>query len=144
LGLSEGNIELHYDLNADDFAFAGEASSCVKKKLVQLGLSPNIIKKVAVSMYEAEINAVIHAKGGRAEVEIDQNKVVIKIIDEGPEIPDIELAMQEGYSTATDDIREMGFGAGMGLPNIKRYADKLDIKSEIGKGTTVTILVNFG
>lgn len=139
--MSEGNIELHYDLNTDDFAFAGEASSCVKKKLVQLGINPNLIKKIAISMYEAEINAIIHAKCGVADVEIDQEKVIIKISDKGPGIPDIELAMKEGFSTATDDIREMGFGAGMGLPNIKRYADELNIKSEIGKGTIVTIVV---
>ena len=141
--MKDGNIELHYDLNADDFNFAGEASSGVKKKLVQLGIKPDIIKKIAISMYEAEINAVIHANGGKAEIEISPEQVIIKIIDQGPGIPDIELAMKEGYSTATDHIREMGFGAGMGLPNIKRYADSLDIKSEIGKGTTVTIIVDI-
>ncbi len=90
---------------------------------------------------EAEINAVIHANGGISEVEIDSEKIVVKIKDTGPGIPDLELAMQEGWSTASDNIREMGFGAGMGLPNMKRYADKLDIETEVGKGTTVSIVV---
>lgn len=141
--MSENTLTMHYDLNADDFAFAGEASSGVKKKLVQLGVNPSIIKKIAISMYEAEMNAVIHAKSGSADVEINEEKVVVKIIDQGPGIPDIELAMKEGYSTASDKIRELGFGAGMGLPNMKRYADDLDIKSEVGKGTTVTITVKL-
>jgi len=94
-------------------------------------------------MYEAEINAVIHGNGGVADVEIDSEKVVISIKDNGPGIPDLELAMQEGYSTASDEVREMGFGAGMGLPNMKRYADKLDIETEVGKGTTVRLEVYF-
>lgn len=92
-------------------------------------------------MYEAEINAVIHARGGTADVEIGKGKVLVRINDEGPGIPDLDLAMQEGYSTAPDSVRELGFGAGMGLPNIKRYADKLDIKTEVGKGTSVEITV---
>lgn len=141
MGLSEGNIKLHYEIAANDFDFAGEASSNVKKKLVQLGLAPAVTKKIAVSMYEAEINAVIHARGGIADIDIGQQKVVVVIKDQGPGIPDIEMAMREGYSTATDKIREMGFGAGMGLPNMKRYADELDVKSEVGKGTTITITV---
>ncbi|HPD01639.1 MAG TPA: ATP-binding protein, partial [Acetivibrio sp.] len=95
----------------------------------------------AISIYEAEINAVIHANGGIASVEIDKNKVFIKIQDKGPGIPDLELAMKEGYTTAPDVIREMGFGAGMGLPNMKRYADLLEVKTEVGKGTTVEITV---
>jgi anti-sigma regulatory factor (Ser/Thr protein kinase) len=139
--LSGGIIRQHFVIPADDFSAAGEASSSTKKVLIQLGASPQVVKKTAVAMYEAEMNAVIHARGGRAEVEIDKEKVFIRIQDEGPGIPDVELAMKEGYSTATDNIREMGFGAGMGLPNIKRYADKLDIKTEIGKGTLVEITV---
>ncbi|NLW28277.1 ATP-binding protein [Acetivibrio saccincola] len=126
---------------ANDFAAAGEASSSVKRMLVQLGVDPLIVKKTAISMYEAEMNAVIHADGGKALLEIDSEKILIKIQDQGPGIPDLDKAMEEGYSTAPDEIREQGFGAGMGLPNIKRYSDKLDIKTEVGKGTTVEITI---
>jgi anti-sigma regulatory factor (Ser/Thr protein kinase) len=135
--LSDNIIRLHYVIFADDFAAAGEASSNVKKKLTQLGINPSIIKKAAVSMYEAEMNAFIHANGGEVDVEISSEKINIKISDKGPGIPDIELAMQEGYSTAPDKVREMGFGAGMGLPNMRRHSDNLDILTEVGKGTTV-------
>lgn len=136
-------IKLNYDIPANDFVAAGEASSNVKKKLAQIGLPSNIIKKAAIAMYEAEINAVIHGNGGSAQVELWRDKVIIHIIDQGPGIPDLELAMREGYSTAPDNIREMGFGAGMGLPNMKKYADRLDIDTEVGKGTRVTITVYF-
>lgn len=136
-------LKLHYNIPANDLTCAGEASSNVKKLLVQLGINPVFIKKAAVSMYEAEINAVIHGGGGSAHVEIDHEKVKIYICDKGPGIPNLELAMQEGYSTASDAIREMGFGAGMGLPNIKRYADTLEIQTEVGKGTTLIIIVYF-
>lgn len=139
--MSGGMIKLHYDIPADDFTIAGEASSGVRKKLSQLGISPPLVKKTAVAMYEAEINAVIHANGGEADVEIDSEKIVVRIRDRGPGIPDLELAMQEGWSTASDNIRELGFGAGMGLPNMKRYSDRLDIETEVGRGTTVTITV---
>ena len=136
-------MKLHHEIPSSDLTCAGEASSNVKKMLVQLGVDPVLIKKTAVSMYEAEINAVIHGNGGAADIEIDNEKIVVRISDKGPGIPDLELAMQEGYSTASDEVREMGFGAGMGLPNIKRYADKLDIETEVGKGTTLTITVYF-
>lgn len=126
---------------ANDFAAAGEASSNMKRMLAQLGVEPLIVKKTAISMYEAEMNAVIHAGGGKAFVEIDSEKILIKIKDRGPGIPDVDKAMEEGYSTAPDEIREQGFGAGMGLPNIKRYSDKLDIKTEVGKGTIVEITI---
>jgi anti-sigma regulatory factor (Ser/Thr protein kinase) len=141
LGLKNGIIRRNFVIPADDFTAAGEASSSVKKMLIQLGVDPQKVKKTAISMYEAEINAVIHANGGSASVEIDRNRVFIKIQDKGPGIPDLELAMKEGYTTAPDVIREMGFGAGMGLPNMKRYADLLEIKTEVGKGTTVEITV---
>lgn len=137
-------MKLHYEIPSKDLTCAGEASSNVKKLLVQLGINPTLIKKTAVSMYEAEINAVIHGNGGAADIEIDNEKIMVRISDRGPGIPDLELAMQEGYSTASDEVREMGFGAGMGLPNMKRYADKLDIDTEVGKGTTVTIIVYLG
>lgn len=141
MGLSDSIIRQNYIIPADDFSIAGEASSSVKKILNQLGVDPQTVKRVAIAMYEAEINAVIHAKGGTADVEIGKGKVLVRIIDEGPGIPDLDLAMQEGYSTASDSVRELGFGAGMGLPNIKRYADKLDIKTDVGKGTSVEITV---
>jgi serine/threonine-protein kinase RsbT len=137
-------MKLHYDIPAFDLSCAGEASSNVRKILVQLGIDPVLIKKTAISMYEAEINAVIHGNGGYADVEIDSKKIVVRITDQGPGIPDIDLAMQEGWSTASDEVREMGFGAGMGLPNIKRYSDKLDIQTAVGKGTIVTITVGLG
>ncbi len=142
--MGDSLMKLHYDIPALDLSCAGEASSNVRKMLVQLGIDPVLIKKTAISMYEAEINAVIHGNGGYADVEIDSKKIVVRITDHGPGIPDIELAMQAGWSTASDEVREMGFGAGMGLPNIKRYSDKLDIETTIGKGTTVTITVGLG
>lgn len=138
-----GTIKLRYDIPSNDFVTAGEASSHVKKKLTQIGLSAEKIKKAAISMYEAEINAVIHGNGGYAEVEICSDRVIINIIDHGPGIPNVELAMQEGYSTAPDNIREMGFGAGMGLPNMRRYADDMEIYTQVGKGTKVVLTVYF-
>lgn len=132
-----------YIIPANDFTVAGEASSSVRKILSQLGVIPEVIKRSSVAMYEAEINAVIHGNGGQAYVEIDSSKIFIKISDQGPGIADLELAMQEGYSTAPDSIREMGFGAGMGLANIKKHADILKIDTEINKGTTVNITVYF-
>ena len=141
--MSNNSIKLDFVIPGNDLLSAGEASSTVKKMLNQLGILPGIVKRVAIAMYEAELNAVIHAGGGEAHVQIDKDKVVVVVDDKGPGIPDIELAMQAGYSTAPDDIREMGFGAGMGLPNMKRYADELIIDSEVGKGTKVTITVNI-
>jgi Anti-sigma regulatory factor (Ser/Thr protein kinase) len=137
------SLKLLYDIPANDFVTAGEASSKVKMKLTQLGLPSEIIKRAAISMYEAELNAVIHGNGGIADVEISNDKINICIIDNGPGIPDVELAMTEGYSTAPDNIREMGFGAGMGLPNMKKYSDHLEILTEVGKGTKVILTVNF-
>lgn len=136
-------IERHYEIFGNDFQLAGEASSNVKKTLIQLGISPDIIKKAAIAMYEAEMNAVIHANGGTADVKIEQSNIIIIIKDEGPGIPDIDLAMKEGYSTASDAIRSMGFGAGMGLPNMKRYSDNLKIESCLGEGTTVMLQINL-
>ncbi|MGI6049583.1 MAG: ATP-binding protein [Acetivibrionales bacterium] len=138
-----GVVVRQYDIPANDFTVAGEASSNVRKILSQLGVSPDIVKRTSIAMYEAEINAVIHGNGGQALVEIDTDKIYIRISDQGPGIADLELAMQEGYSTAPDSIREMGFGAGMGLSNIKKHADQLKIDTEIDKGTTVNITVFF-
>lgn len=136
-------IILTYDVNGDDFSVAGEASAAVKKHLKQLGFPPDLIRRVSIAMYEGEINMVIHAEGGVATVEIAENGVKIILADRGPGIKDVELAMQEGYSTAPDEVRNLGFGAGMGLPNIKKYSDDLKIETELGVGTTLTISINI-
>ncbi|NJK85424.1 MAG: anti-sigma regulatory factor [Bacteroidales bacterium] len=132
-------MDFEYKIAGGDFARAGSASSEVKKILKQLNLDPKIIKKIAVAMYEAEVNVVAHAYRGVMKVTIEPEKIVVNIEDEGPGIPDIERAMTAGFSTASPIVREMGFGAGMGLPNIKKNSDVLDIKSTEGKGTTVNI-----
>ena len=136
-------VILNYEISADDFTRAGEASSDVKRKLKQLGVSPEVIRKTAIAMYEGEINMVIHAKGGEITVEIDPTLIRMTLADVGPGIPDIELAMQDGYSTAPDAVRELGFGAGMGLPNMKKYSDEMNIDTIIGKGTTIRMTVNM-
>ncbi len=136
-------MKLRYEVSGDDLSLAGKASAEVKRALGRLGVDPGAIKRTAVSMYEAEMNMVIHGGGGIATAELSPERVIVTMEDTGPGIADLELAMQEGYSTAPEWIREMGFGAGMGLPNIKRNADDLHIESVVGKGTTVTIIVNF-
>lgn len=130
-----------FDVDGANFTSAGEASVRVKKILRKIGFDPETIRRVSIAMYEGEINMVIHAGGGKAEVAIEEDRIIITLTDEGPGIPDIEQAMQEGFSTAPDNIRSMGFGAGMGLPNMKRYTDEMDIKSDPGKGTTITMTV---
>lgn len=134
-------VKFHFDVDGDNFTSAGEASVKVKKLLRQLNIDPDIIKKVSIAMYEGEINMVIHANGGSADVLVYPEKVVIILEDTGPGIENIELAMQEGYSTAKDNIRSLGFGAGMGLPNMKRYSDRIDIDSTVGVGTKITMEV---
>lgn len=134
-------IRLQYDVSPDDFSRAGEASSDVKNKLKQLGITPLVIRKVAIALYEGEINMVIHAKGGRITVEVSPETIQMVLADVGPGIPDIELAMKEGYSTAPDEIRSLGFGAGMGLSNMKKYTDEMKIETELGVGTTITMVV---
>lgn len=134
-------ITLTYTIPGDDFTRAGEASSDVKKKLKQMGAEPEVVRKVAISMYEGEINMVIHAHGGEITVHISSKEVIMILRDKGPGIPDVELAMQAGYSTAPDNVRALGFGAGMGLPNMKKYSDEMNIDSIIGEGTTVTLKV---
>ncbi len=141
--MNDNILNLHYEIDAEDFSSAGEASSNVKKTLKSLGISPEIVKKVAIAMYEAEINAVIHADGGFADVTISSESIKVVISDHGPGIPNISLAMQEGWSTASETVREMGFGAGMGLPNMKRYTDEMYVKSTVGVGTEVTLIVNI-
>ena len=134
-------IILTYHISPDDFTRAGEASSDVKRKLKQMGVSPDAIRKVAIAMYEGEINMVIHANGGEAVVDIDTDRVDIVLRDQGPGIADVDQAMQAGWSTAPDNVRALGFGAGMGLPNMKKYSDEMRIDSVVGVGTTVTMTV---
>ncbi|MBE6605664.1 MAG: anti-sigma regulatory factor [Ruminococcaceae bacterium] len=136
-------LAFHFDVDGNDFTSAGEASVQVKKILRRIGIDSEAIRRVSIAMYEAEINMVIHAGGGEAELFITDDKVTLVMTDRGPGIADIELAMREGYSTAPDNIRSLGFGAGMGLPNIKRYTDELNIESEVGKGTKITMSVNI-
>ena len=139
----EDAIVLTYDIPADDFTRAGEASSDVKRKLKQMGVGPDAIRKVAIAMYEGEINMVIHAKGGQITVEITPEQIRMILADVGPGIPDVELAMQAGYSTAPDEVRSLGFGAGMGLPNMKKYSDVLEVDTTLGVGTTVRMVVKI-
>ena len=136
-------IQFRYDVNGEDFTSAGQASVEVKKVLRHLGMPPEIIRRVSIAMYEGEINMVIHAGGGVAEVLVDEEKITIILEDHGPGIKDIDLAMQAGYSTAPDSVRSLGFGAGMGLPNMKRYTDDMDIQSQVGVGTRITMRVNL-
>jgi anti-sigma regulatory factor (Ser/Thr protein kinase) len=135
-------VNFHFEIDGDNFTSAGEASVMVKKMLRQMGFSAETIRRVSVAMYEGEINMVIHANGGVADVNVYGDKIEIILADKGPGIPDVSLAMQEGYSTAPDDIRSLGFGAGMGLPNMKKYTDSIDIETEVGVGTTVRMTVN--
>ncbi len=136
-------ITLTYEVPADDFTRAGEASSNVKSKLKMMGVSPEIIRKVAIAMYEGEINMVIHAFGGTIHVTVSPDEIEMILKDQGPGIENIELAMTAGYSTAPDNIRSLGFGAGMGLPNMKKYSDEMIIDSKVGVGTTVTMRVKI-
>lgn len=136
-------LHLEFDVAGNNFVSAGSASDEVKKTLKMLGVGAQFVRKVAIAMYEGEINMVIHAGGGKAIVDIYPEKIVIVLEDKGPGIPDIELAMKDGYSTAPEAIRNLGFGAGMGLPNMKKYTDSFKIDSVVGEGTTVTMTVNF-
>lgn len=134
-------IHLRYEVPGDDFTRAGEASGAVKKRLKALGYNSDAIRRVAIAMYEAEINMVIHAEGGYCDVDIYPDRVEVLLADKGPGIPDVEKAMQAGFSTAPDNVRNLGFGAGMGLPNIKKYTDEMRIETEIGVGTNLYLTV---
>ena len=136
-------LVFRFDVDGDDFTSAGQASVQVKRNLRQIGIDPETIRRVSIAMYEGEINMVIHAGGGIAEVRVSEDCITIILDDKGPGIKDIEKAMQEGYSTAPDEIRSLGFGAGMGLPNMKRHTDSIDIQSTVGVGTRITMKVNF-
>ena len=136
-------MRFEYNIESGNFTKAGDASSSFKKILKQLNVDPQVIKRIVVSLYEGEVNIVAHANGGKVICDIDTSCVNIQLIDVGPGIPDIEKAMQAGYSTASAKVREMGFGAGMGLQNIKHNADEFYIQSEVGVGTRLTIIVNL-
>jgi serine/threonine-protein kinase RsbT len=133
-------MHFEYEIEGGNFSRAGYASSEVKKKMRQLNVELQVVKRVVVALYEAEVNIVAHAYHGKMKVEIDEERIVLVLEDEGPGIPDIDRAMEEGYSTASAAVREMGFGAGMGLPNIKKNVDHLAITSEVGKGTKVEMI----
>ena len=136
-------IRLVYPVEGGDLIEAGEASSKMKLTLKKLGLPQDVIRRASICMYEGEINMVIHADGGQAEVEVDADQIVIRMEDTGPGIPDVEQAMQEGFSTAGDVARDLGFGAGMGLPNMKRCSDDMQIDTQVGVGTTVTMRIHI-
>ncbi|MEG1556396.1 MAG: ATP-binding protein [Bacteroidales bacterium] len=136
-------MNFEYQIEGGDFTNAGSISSTVKKMMKQLGVNPDIIKRTVVALYEAEVNIVAHAYRGVIFVELEEDKIYIKLADEGPGIPDIEKAMEKGYSTASPKVREMGFGAGMGLPNMKSNTDSLIVNSVVDKGTTVEIINYF-
>ena len=136
-------MHLEYQVFEADFVNAGAASSAIKKTLKQLNVNPQIVKRVVVALYEAEVNAIAHAYGGMIYADIEADRIIVKVVDKGPGIPDIEWAMQEGNSTASPEVRNMGFGAGMGLPNIQKNVDRLDVQSTVGVGTTVEMEVRF-
>lgn len=138
--MSDG-IVLKYNVPGDDFTRAGEASGAVKSQLKQMQLTPDIVRRVAIAMYEGEINMVIHADGGTIDVCITPEYIEMVLKDKGPGIPDVEKAMQAGYSTAPDNVRNLGFGAGMGLPNMKKYTDEMKVETILGVGTTVTMRI---
>jgi len=136
-------LKLTYTIDAGDMSRAGEASSAVKQVLRKMGFDSDTIRRVSVCMYEGEINMVIHANGGTAEVAVDLDEITLTLRDVGPGIPDVDKAMQEGFSTAGDSARNLGFGAGMGLPNMKKYSDLMTIDSTVGVGTTVTMTIRI-
>ena len=135
-----GALSYHFNIDGEDFSSAGDASVAMKKTLRQLGFPNDVVRRCSIAMYEGEINMVIHANGGTADVDVYPDKIVIVLEDHGPGIPDVELAMKEGYSTSTEQIRNMGFGAGMGLPNMKRYTESLEIETQVGVGTKLTMV----
>ena len=136
-----GALSYHFNIDGEDFSSAGDASVAMKKTLRQLGFPNDVVRRCSIARYEGEINMVIHANGGTADVDVYPDKIVIVLEDHGPGIPDVELAMKEGYSTSTEQIRNMGFGAGMGLPNMKRYTESLEIETQVGVGTKLTMVV---
>ena len=137
------DLKLNYEVDGGDLIQAGEASSKMKMTLKKMGLPPQVIRRASICMYEGEINMVIHADGGRVEVDVGMDTITIRLIDHGPGIPDVDQAMEEGFSTAGDVARDLGFGAGMGLPNMKRCSDDMQIDTQVGVGTTVTMKIHI-
>ena len=138
-----GDLKLNYEVDGGDLIQAGEASSKMKMPLKKLGLPPEVIRRASICMYEGEINMVIHADGGEVEVDVGMDTITIRLTDHGPGIPDVDQAMEEGFSTAGDVARDLGFGAGMGLPNMKRCSDDMQIDTQVGVGTTVTMKIHI-
>ena len=136
-------IQESYPVQADDMTAAGDVSARIKRHMKRLGVPAAVMRRVSVCTYEAEINLVIHSDGGQIDFEIAEDRITVRASDVGPGIPDIDKAMTEGWSTATNEVRNMGFGAGMGLPNMKKYSDEMDIQSTVGVGTTVTMVVKI-
>ena len=132
-------IEEVFEVQKDDFVTAGEASAKIKRTLKKLGVDSGVLRRISVCAYEVELNLVIHSLGGTIDFLVDQGGVTLLVKDRGPGIPDIDLAMREGWSTAPESVRVMGFGAGMGLPNMKRNADEFSIQSQVGVGTEILI-----
>ena len=137
------DLKLNYEVDGGDLVQAGEASSKMKMTLKKLGLPPEVIRRASICMYEGEINMVIHADGGEVEVDVGMDTITIRLTDNGPGIPDVDQAMEEGFSTAGDVARDLGFGAGMGLPNMKRCSDDMQIDTQVGVGTTVTMKIHI-
>lgn len=133
------SVKIDFDCVGGDFERAGEASSKIKKMLQRLGIPADVVRRIAIGTYEAEMNVIIHAGGGNVAAEVFPDKTVITVSDQGPGIPDIDKALQEGWSTAPDYVRQMGFGAGMGLPNMQKCSDEFDIQSAVGQGTTIVM-----
>ena len=136
-------LSFHFDVDGENFTSAGQASVQIKKNLRRLGLPPEIIRRVSIAMYEGEINMVIHADGGTADVTVDMDEINITLSDRGPGIPNITQAMEPGWSTADASARDLGFGAGMGLPNMKKHSDQMEIETVVGVGTTVRMTINI-
>ena len=136
-------IKESYPVKANDMTFAGDVSARIKRQMKQLGIPASVVRRVSVGTYEAEINLVIHSEGGRIDFEISPEAITIRVVDQGPGTPDLKKAMTEGWSTASNEVRNMGFGAGMGLPNMKRNADAFDIKATVGVGTDITMVFNI-
>jgi anti-sigma regulatory factor (Ser/Thr protein kinase) len=141
--MSDDCLRLEFDVIGGNFVSAGSASEAIKNSLKQLGIDSSIIRRTVIAMYEGEMNMVIHANGGKAVAEIYRDRIELSLIDHGPGIPDLDLAFKEGWSTASEKIRELGFGAGMGLPNMKKYSDNIEVLTEVGKGTTVKMLLKL-
>ena len=136
-------IKETYPVRADDMTAAGDVSARIKRHMKRLGIPSSIMRRVSVCTYEAEINLVIHSDGGQIDFEISEDRILVRARDVGPGIPDIDKAMTEGWSTASNEVRNMGFGAGMGLPNMKRNADEFAISSVVGEGTDISMIFHI-